>query len=416
MALNTNICGGGGRLLTWYPTLAACLRSSRRSISTNQARRNDKAKAKANANANDSATLNAVSRSLSSLFQGTPAPTPVDPRFEVISSSHGSLVLARLPPYSQLYAQIGQTLGRSPRARSRATTKGAAAVAALRPLLGRQAFIQEISTDASAAEILLAPKHAGDVVVVGMDGSSDYFMRRGCLLAQTKFLTVSTWNGIGAAFNALAFDKVSGRGSAVINALGGLHRLVLNEGEEYFVDPRYVVAWSSTLDVAFQTGRPKPLQPHEASTSAPEVTTLHHPSATGYPTPFIARSSTLDNHISQPARSPTESTQKVSATSSAPNGTNEDTKQSIAAKLYSLGVLPVWRVVKRSMRTAAYASANAARVGGWAVAKTTRTLAGVPDLYRVTGPGDIYVSTRLAPKPWTRLSNTIAAKSSTSAE
>ncbi|KAJ2497482.1 hypothetical protein IWW47_003622 [Coemansia sp. RSA 2052] len=414
MALKVNI--GRGRPLFWHPTaaptLAACLASSRRSISVFQARHKDK-------DTNDSAEGSAskmasVSRNLSSLFQGTPAPAPVDPRFEVIESSHGSLILARLPPYSQLYAQVGQTLGQSPRARSRATTKGAAAVAALRPLLGRHAFIQEISTDAAPAEILLAPKHAGDVVVVGMDGSCDYFVRRGCLLAQTKFLTLSTWNGIGAAFNALAFDKISGRGSAVINTFGGLHRLVVKEGEEYFVDPRYVVAWSSTLDIVPQSGRPKPLQPRATDTSALESTTPHHPNGTGHAAPFIATSPTLDYHVSQPARSPAESTQKVATSSSAPGDNREGAKQSVAAKLYTLGVVPVWRALKSGARTLAYASANAVRVSGWAAAKTTRTLAGVPDLYRVTGPGDIYVSTRLTPKPWTRLSNTLAAKSSAS--
>ncbi|KAJ2900380.1 hypothetical protein IWW38_000547 [Coemansia aciculifera] len=374
-------------------------------------------------NATDSST---VSRNLSKLFQGTPA--PADARFEVIDSSHGSLVRARLPPYSQLYAQVGQTLGQSPHARTRTTTKGAAAVAALRPLLGRHAFIQEISTPAATgAEILLAPRHAGDVVVLGMDGSRDYFVRRGCLLAQTKFLTVSTWNGIGAAFNALAFDKVSGRGSAVINTFGGLHRLVLGEGEEYLVDPRYVVAWSSTLDVAPQSGRPKPLQPHAAvNPSAPTEqqpsATPHHPStashqhaATAAPTPFIASSSpALANRVSQPAKSPAESTQKATAATS--GGRPEKQSTSVASKLYALAIVPVWRVLKNSARAVAYGSANAVRVGGWAAAKTTRTLAGVPDLYRVTGPGDIYVSTRLAPKPWTRLTNTIAAKSSATTE
>ncbi|KAJ2024011.1 hypothetical protein GGI06_001179 [Coemansia sp. S85] len=357
----------------------------------------------------ESAT-NTLSRNLSSLFQGSPTPAPVDPRFEIIDSNHGSLVLARLPPYSQLYAQVGQTLGQSPRAHARTCPRGAAAVAALRPLLGRHAFIQEISTDSHPAEVLLAPKHAGDVVVLGMDGTRDYYVRRGRLLAQTKFLAVSTWHGIGAAFGALAFDRVSGRGSAVINTFGGLHRLVLREGEEYWVDPRYVVAWSSTLDVAPQSGRPKPLSPH-AEAPAHEPATKQHADSTPRPTPFVATAPTIDNAVSQPAKSPAESTQKVTlATSGSPE---KKDKQSVAAKLYAHSLVPIWRVLRNSGRSIMYASVNALRVSGWAAAKTTRTLAGVPDLYRVTGPGDIYVSTRLTPKPWTRLSNTIAAKSST---
>ncbi|KAJ2326383.1 hypothetical protein GGH92_010260, partial [Coemansia sp. RSA 2673] len=311
-----------------------------------------------------SPSISAVSRNLSSLFQGTPAPAPVDPHFEVVDSGHGSLVLAKLPPYSQLYAQVGQTLGQSPRARSRATTRGAAA-----------------------------------------------------------FLTLSTWNAIGAAFNPLAFDKLSGRGSAVINAFGGLHRLVLREGEDYLVDPRFVVAWSSTLRIVPQSGRPKPLSPHAVTATASESDSLPHQStapAAARPVPLVASSPALDNRVSQPAKSPTEAAQKASVTSSAAEDRpasdsaqkSKGAMQMVAAKVYTLGVVPAWRAIKNAVRTVAYASANAARVGGGAAAKATRSLAGVPDLCRVTGPGDIYVSTRLAPRPWTRLTNTIAAKSS----
>ncbi|KAJ2820921.1 hypothetical protein FBU31_005071, partial [Coemansia sp. 'formosensis'] len=210
-----SLCATSGRSQRLSLVVAARLATGRRNISVFPGQRKD--------SANSTEGLDTVSRGLSSLFQGTSAPAPVDPRFEIIDSHHGSLVLARLPPYSQLYAQVGQTLGQSLRAHSRATTNGA--VAALRPLLGRQAFVQEISTDAHPAEVLLAPRHAGGVAVVGMDGIHDYFVRRGRVLAQTKFLRASTWQGIGAAFNALAFDRLSGRGSAVINAVGGLHRL-----------------------------------------------------------------------------------------------------------------------------------------------------------------------------------------------
>ncbi|KAJ2490429.1 hypothetical protein IWW37_003170 [Coemansia sp. RSA 2050] len=406
MSLTATSSHNSRRLLLTTRPLALCRGIS--SFNAQRSKENDRT------GAVESATkLNALSRNLSSLFQGAPTPAPVDPHFEIIDSNHGSLVLARLPPYSQLYAQVGQTLGQSPRAHSRATPRGAAAVAALRPLLGRHAFIQKISTDSHPAEVLLAPKHAGDVVVLGMDGSSDYYVRRGCLLAQTKFLSLSTWHGIGTAFSALAFDRVSGRGSAVINAFGGLHRLVLKEGEEYLVDPRYVVAWSSTLDAAPQSGRPKPLSPHtEASTHEPAP--KQHADSTHRPTPFIATAPSIDNAVSQPAKSPADSTQKVTlATSGSPE---KKDKQSVAAKLYAHSLVPIWRALRNSGRSIVYAAANVLRVSGWAAAKTTRTLAGVPDLYRATGPGDIYVSTRLTPKPWTRLSNTIAAKSSSSAE
>ncbi|KAJ2494995.1 hypothetical protein GGI11_008602, partial [Coemansia sp. RSA 2049] len=205
---------------------------------------------------------------LSGIFKGARAPAPVDPRFEVIGTSTSgagegaSLVRVKMPPYSVFYTQVGQTLGQSRGARTRATTRGPAAVAALRPLLGRSAFVQEITTDAAAADVLVAPANPGAVAVVASDGGSDYYVRRRCVLAQTKFLSLSTWSGLGAGFSPLAFDRLGGRGTFVLNSVGGgIHRLVLDEGEDYYVDPRFVVAWSSTLSVAPQSGRPKPLAP-----------------------------------------------------------------------------------------------------------------------------------------------------------
>ncbi|KAI8320197.1 hypothetical protein GQ54DRAFT_298828 [Martensiomyces pterosporus] len=359
--------------------------------------------------------INRVSRGLSNIFQGKTSPAPVDPRFEVIDSGYGSLVLAKMPPYSQFYAQVGQTLGRSPHATSRATTNGAVAVAALRPLLGRRTFIQEISTESMAADVLVAPKQPGDVSVVGMDGSVDYFVRKGCLLALTRFLSVSTWSGLGAGFNALAFDKVSGRGTAVINTFGGLHRLVLNEGEEYLVDPRYVVAWTSTLDVAPQSGRPKPLQPaSHATVTAPSLPDTGAAGSGTRTVPLVSSSPAVDNKVSTPSRSPAAPIQTASVTTeNASKGKQTNGSSStLATKIFTLGFLPAWEAIKSGVRGVAYASANAVRIGGWAAAKTTRTLAGVPDLYRVTGPGHIYVSTRLTPKPWTRITNAVSAKSS----
>ncbi|KAJ1954247.1 hypothetical protein EC988_002538 [Linderina pennispora] len=354
----------------------------------------------------DSSRVTKVSRNLSSIFQSKQQPAPVDPRFEVVDSGYGSLVLAKMPAYSQFYAQVGQTLGQSPHVTSRATTKGAVAVAALRPLLGRRAFVQEISTEETPADVLVAPKLTGDVSVIELDGSVDYFVRSGCLLAQTKFLNVSTWSGLGAGFNALAFDRVGGRGTAVINTFGGMHRLVLKEGEEFMVDPRYVVAWTSSLSIEPQSGRPKSLKAAEVAaneTARPAAETTKPIVEAEKPrvAPLMGNSPSVDNKVAPLSKSPADTTQKMRLTT---QGKNE-----WAAKILSLQFLqPAWQAVKGGLKSAVYVSADAVRVSTWAAAKTVKTVAGVPDLYRVTGPGYIYVSTRLVPRPWTRLTSGVS--------
>ncbi|KAJ1819867.1 hypothetical protein LPJ56_001477 [Coemansia sp. RSA 2599] len=369
-----------------------------------------------------------VGRGLSSIFQSTQPPAPADPHFAVIDSGYGSLVMAKMPPYSLFYTRVGQTLGQSPRARSKAIARGPTSV--LRPLLGRQAFLQEISTDSASADVLLAPRQPGDVAVVGLSGAVEYYVRKSCLLARTKFLQVSTWNAIGAAFNALAFDRVAGKGTMVLNTHGGLHRLVLQEGEEYLVDPRYVVAWSANLDVGPQSGRPKPLVPGQSAetqvpsakqqTASSSYSSNVNPSAAAATGPQVAplmsNGPSVENKLSWPAPSPTKPAQTVNKTTAALDAKSKlvDDKKPAKPNAVSAFAARLLDTVKSSTRSVLYASANAIRTGGWAAAKTTRTLAGVPDLYRVTGPGEIFVSTRLTPKPWTRITNAISAKSSAS--
>ncbi|KAJ2708505.1 hypothetical protein H4R19_004712 [Coemansia spiralis] len=334
-------------------------------------------------------------------------PEPVDPRLEVVDSGYGSLVAAKLPPYSQLLTRVGRILGQSAGAQARAVPRGSAM------LLGRNAFAMEITTDSAAADVLLAPQRPGDIAIVPVSGAVGYFVRHGSLLAHTRFLTVSAWRGLGSAFHALAFDAVGGRGTMALSSYGGLHRLVLQDGEQYFIDPRYVVAWSDSLTVAPVSGRPQPWQP---TVGPPQPSVKSDASASAAPpaadppavraAPLVSSHPTVDNKVSLPARSPADPVQTASA-SSLSGGSG----RRIADKILSAGVYPAWRAVKAGTRSAAYAVANVVRTGGWTAAKATRTLAGVPDLYRVTGPGDIYVSTRLAPKVWTRATDAVAAKS-----
>ncbi|KAJ2723987.1 hypothetical protein GGI07_002274 [Coemansia sp. Benny D115] len=328
-----------------------------------------------------------------------------------------------MPPYSQFYTRVGQTLGQSPRASTKTTTQGPTAL--LKPLLGRQAFVQEISTDNLPADVLLAPRLPGDLAVVHMDGAQGMFVRKPCLLAQTKFLQVSTWKGLGATFHALAFDRVDGKGAVVLNAFGSIHRLVLNEGEEYLVDPRYVVAWSSTLDVAPQSGRPQPLVPKQhtgepASETQPQQTASSATStgnlgakSSDIPrvAPLMSNSPAITNQVAAPAPSPAQTNQSVSASTLSKT---DKIKQSLLSSSKNIST-KAFAAAGNALRSLIYSSANVVRTGGWAAAKTTKTLAGVPDLYRVSGPGEIYVSTRLMPRPWRRITDTIAAKSSVSA-
>ncbi|KAJ1721101.1 hypothetical protein LPJ53_004335 [Coemansia erecta] len=341
-------------------------------------------------------------RKLTAAFQGAQPPAPQDPHFTPLDTPHGTLLQAKLPPFSAFYAHANSTLGQPPTAHTKTRMLGA--TSPLRPLLGRPAFVSEISTAEDAADVLLAPRLPGALAVIPVSGAEGgYFVRSACVLARTKFLARTTWDALGAMFHPLAFDRVDGRGALVINSFGGIHRLVLDAGEQYLVDPRYILAWSAALHVELPDGQKataahRTAQPdtRAASASAAGSQQQQPPVA-----PLMSAGLAVENKPAWPAPSPAKPAQVASAST-------QDSGRSAAARAAgkvaaSAGDAARWLLA---------ASTGAVKTASWAASRTARRLAGVPDLYRVTGPGEIYVSTRLIPKPWTRLADRISARSS----
>ncbi|KAJ1856867.1 hypothetical protein LPJ73_002119 [Coemansia sp. RSA 2703] len=344
-------------------------------------------------------TLGALPGKLATAFQRPQPPSPTDPHFTTLDTPHGTLLQAKLPPFSSFYAHPGTTLGQPPTVHTQTKLRGA--TAPLRPLLGRPMFTSELATMEEAADVLLAPRLPGALAVIPLNGAQGIFVRSACVLARTRFLARTTWDALGAKFHPLAFDRLEGRGAVVINGFGGIHRLVLDPGEQYLVDPRYVIAWSASMHVDLPDA-PKPVvenkhtvqkDTRDVSKLAPKV---QHPVA-----PLMSAGLAVENRPAWPAPSPAKPTQVASVST-------QDTQGNAAARMAK----KITSSTGDAARWLFAVSSGAVRTASWAASRTARRLAGVPDLYRVTGPGEIYVSTRLNPKPWTRIADRTSAKSS----
>ena len=118
-------------------------------------------------------------------------------------------------------------------------------------------------------DVLLAPSTIGEIAIININGSTEYAMRRDAFLAKTSRVSVdlgfsglkgketvicpkingdseahlekSTSNALFPTFQGIIqriAHKVRGPGTVAISHYGGLYRIVLDENEEYLVNPR----------------------------------------------------------------------------------------------------------------------------------------------------------------------------------
>ena len=131
-------------------------------------------------------------------------------------------------------------------------TEGGPLNALMRRLSGATFFLQKFATAEVPGDVLLAPKHLGDIATIRMDGTSEYFIARNAYLASTPHLSLAPRvSRLGVGLDANFFHiKVSGKGVLAVTTYGGLLRLALAPGEVYFVHSKYTAdEWHATAAV-----------------------------------------------------------------------------------------------------------------------------------------------------------------------
>ncbi|KAG0243306.1 hypothetical protein BGW41_002491 [Actinomortierella wolfii] len=173
-------------------------------------------------------------------------PSVADPEFEVVSAGLGSMLHVRMPARSELFAAPGAAVGSSANIGSELSTASNPLKALGRRLAGGSLYFQKFSTTETEGDVLLAPKHMSDIAAIRMDGTSEYYVRRDAFLARSPRIILQL--GIakaGFGLTNLFAHRVTGRGTLAIASYGGIYRLVLNEKEEYLVNPRHLIAWEA---------------------------------------------------------------------------------------------------------------------------------------------------------------------------
>ena len=148
----------------------------------------------------------------------------------------------------KVYALPRSIVGLSGHAKTAIKIPDSTSKALLRKLRSGPFYLHEISAPAgtesstsskvsAAANVLISPRSLGDIATVELPSGT-----AGLVCKANSFLACTGDVDIKSSFDGV---KIVGEGSVAVAAYGVIHRLSLQTGEEYHVDPRHLVAYSS---------------------------------------------------------------------------------------------------------------------------------------------------------------------------
>ena len=123
-------------------------------------------------------------------------------------------------------------------------------------LTGEKFFFQTLRATRGAGEVLLAPTVPGDIVVMELDGVTEYMVQKDGFLAGAENIKIERQmqnlsRGLlgGEGFFLL---KIGGVGPLILNSFGAIHKVELKPNEEYIVDNSHLVAWTGTTTYSIE--------------------------------------------------------------------------------------------------------------------------------------------------------------------
>lgn len=123
-------------------------------------------------------------------------------------------------------------------------------MAGVKRLLSSESFFFSTyrTTDGQPGEVGLAPTHQGQLRLLELDGSSEWYCTGGSFLGSTSGLALDTeFQGMKGFFSGEApfFLRVTGAGQLVVTSFGRIVEMVIEEPTT--VDTGHLVAFESTL-------------------------------------------------------------------------------------------------------------------------------------------------------------------------
>ncbi len=115
---------------------------------------------------------------------------------------------------------------------------------------GEKYFHCRVSCKRDDQLLMLAPDSQGDILVIDLKGEAGYYLTRGSYLANIGACELAIKYGGMKGFMAktgLFLLHATGNGTVFCQTYGAIVERELSEGENFFVDNRFVVAFSDTV-------------------------------------------------------------------------------------------------------------------------------------------------------------------------
>ncbi|KAI8922179.1 mitochondrial biogenesis AIM24-domain-containing protein [Powellomyces hirtus] len=272
-------------------------------------------------------------------------------QFSIVSPGTESVLRVDVSESTHFYAAAYTAFGASSTVETSLSADGGLARSIARKLAGGAFYREKFQTPENATgQVFIAPQQNATVAAVQMDGSTEYCVRQRSYLASTPDLIFSPVKLFGSGLSEFLCTRVKGTGILAFASYGALHRLALAPGEQYVINRRHIIAWETSLAI----------NPNQ----------LEHPG--------VAEPMPLQAHLPQEPTPPPPPP---------PAGAG------VAALAHRIRV---------------YAEDSAERVGRRAVSAVVsavravwaglgHAVLGQQEYYRVTGPGDLYIASRLEP-------------------
>lgn len=117
---------------------------------------------------------------------------------------------------------------------------------------GESFFMQEMTADKGPGNVMLSPRHPGEVHLIELD-NDEWMLSDGSFLAADDSLALETvrQKSIGTALvggtGGFFQLKVSGSGMLAVSGVGAVRQMKVSAGEELIVDSGHAVAWPASL-------------------------------------------------------------------------------------------------------------------------------------------------------------------------
>lgn len=174
-------------------------------------------------------------------------------KFEIKHGPTFSVLEFRLDADEQVIAQPNSMLSMTAgiKLRARAGRGGSGLLGGMKSMLGGENFFTvEFCTRRNDQILMLAPDAYGDILTIQLADSSGFFLTRGSYLASFGECELHIkYGGVKGvmAKTGLFLLQAEGQGTVFCQTYGAIVEHELDTGEHFFVDNKYVVAFSTTV-------------------------------------------------------------------------------------------------------------------------------------------------------------------------